>query len=294
LIGDARDLAKAISETVPLKEAYEDVAQPGARQAGVAIAQVGALVNSALRPLRTIQLSWNTIFDRLDGWLVSKLSGVPPEEIAEAPPNVVGGVITGLLFVQDEESLRDMFVQLLATGMTKSGSHLAHPAFAEFIKQMTPLEARLVRAMRRHSDIASVTIRVHDRKDGVERAYPHRALSSEMFMKLLERPPSSGWGNEVRLTAVDVPSDAPPSGELATAFGNLERLGLVRSSTEITFTDTTRYLKVAMCERAMVLYDRIEKDKDAFAGLHPGILSVTDLGKRFMRACLPRRKRDVG
>ena len=293
-MSDTKDLVKAIAESVPLKEAYEDVAQPAARQAGEAIAQVGALVNSALRPLRTLQLSWNTIFNRLDGWLVDKLSGVPPDEISEPSPNVVGGVVTGLLFVQEEAALRDMFVQLLATGMTKSGSHLAHPAFAEFIKQMTPLEARLVRAMSRHGDIATVTIRAHDKADGdVSKVHPNRSLTSADFVNLLDDPPSEGWVDEVRLTAVDVPTDAPPTSEVATAFGNLERLALVKASTEITFTDTTRYLKIAMSERAMQIYDRVGKG-DALAGLHPGMLSVTDLGKRFIGACLPRRKKGAG
>ena len=290
-MGDTtKDLVRTIADSVPLKEAYEDVAQPAARQAGEALGQVGALVNSALRPLKTVQLSWNTLFDRLDGWLVEKLSGVAPEEMTQPAANVVGGVVTGLLFAQDEAALRDMFVQLLATGMTKRGALVAHPAFAEFIKQMTPLEARLVRAIDRHQDIATLTVRSHDEhSSGPSRPLPRRGLSREDFAKLIEQPPHEGWSSEFRLTAVDVPDKAPPTADVATGFGNLERLGLVRSSTEITLTDSSHYLKIATCERALDTYERIYSEKHV-PGLHPGIISVTDLGGRFIRACLPRRK----
>jgi len=294
-MGDGtKELVRAIADSVPLKDAYEDLVQPAARETGRALAQVGTLLNSALRPLKTLQLSWDALFGRLDDWLAEKLSGVPPEEMTEPSPNVVGGVVTGLLFAQEEQVLRDMFVQLLATGMTKTGSRLAHPAFAEFIKQMTPLEARLVRAMARHGDIATLTIRNHEKAaTESKRPFPGRGLSREGFMKLIEDPLFESWSSELRLTTIDVPDGAPPTGEVSIGFGNLERLGLVHSSTELTLTENAHYLKIATCDRAMTAYEEV-KNSSCIPGLLPGLISITDLGSTFLLACLPRKRTEAG
>jgi hypothetical protein len=280
-----------VAESLPLKDMYEDAVQPVARETGTALGQVGKLVNSALRPLRSVQVAWDTVFDRLDGWLVDRLSGVPETQLVDPPPNVVGGVVTGLLFAHEETILRDMFVQLLATSMVKDRASTAHPAFAEFIKQMTPLEARLVRAMAKHRDIATLMIRSHDKPNSAQpHRHPARGLTEEQFLEFLENQPFEGWFGERCLTAVDVPPDAPPTDDVITGFGNLERLGLVRSSTDIALTDRKSYLKIAMCDRALEMYDQIVS-VGCIPGLQTGMTSVTELGKRFITSCVPRRRK---
>ena len=49
-----------------------------------------------------------------------------------------------LTYSLDEEHIREMFANLLAADMNADTKKGAHPAFVEFIKDMTPIEAKLL------------------------------------------------------------------------------------------------------------------------------------------------------
>lgn len=155
-------LIKAVADALPAKEMYRDALQPVAVEVGSAAGELGAVVRASLRPLRTLRIAWDAVFDRLDDWVADRLRGTLPEEVVEPPPNLAGGVIAGLVFVQEEPDLRDLFLQLLASSMMKGRRSAAHPAFAEFIKQMTPLEARIVKFMANRTSLLSLNLRSHE------------------------------------------------------------------------------------------------------------------------------------
>jgi hypothetical protein len=48
----------------------------------------------------------------------------------------------GLAFSHDEQALRDMYLNLLATAMNRRDAESAHPAYVEIIKQLTAEEAQ--------------------------------------------------------------------------------------------------------------------------------------------------------
>lgn len=285
------------------------------------------MIRSSLRPLRTLRIAWDTVFDRIDEWVAEKLAGTRPEDVVPPPPNLAGGVVTGLVFVQEEPDLRDLFVRLLATSMLRTERSHAHPAFAEFIKQMTPLEARIVRWVAKQSSILKLDLRGHDQKKVPEpariepppiekpsfgRSYgtdsllaafqtplpppgEHPAPAPAVAMsqmndgqleEQLDNPPYEAWVDETTLTELDLHPDFAAETLLMPALENLERLQLIKISTELSNpSDTAGYIKIAKSARAQA-FIRKQESKKRVPGLHAGLVLTTSLGQEFFRACV--------
>lgn len=279
-------LIHVASQVIPAKEVYRDALQPAARELGKGLGQTASIVNTVLRPLRTIQLTWDTLFDRLDGWLSEKLSGTPDVDVCEPSPTVAGPVVTGLLFAADEAELRDLFVQLLATSMVQHTRDHAHPAFAEAIKQMTPLEARLISRFASNGNVPYVIVRAHQwsgkKKDELWDA-PIDTLSDDQVRLLFEHPPSGPWRSETRLTALS--NEFPSPDMLIASFQNLARLGLVTLDEEHFAHDLTTYCRILRASPTVEHCESIRK-----AGLVPSfaraVILNTEFGKLFCKACV--------
>jgi Abortive infection alpha len=284
-------MIKAVSEVLPVKDAYVDVIQPAARETGTALGQVASTINSALRPLRSIQITWGLLFDRLDGWLNAKLKDTPPEQIVEPPPTIVGGVVAGLLFAGDEPDLRELFVQLLATSMVATTQTLAHPAFAEALKQLTPVEARLVLELASQGSIPYVLIRSHVRRAGND--YSHwvdatQASDDAEVQAIFDGYRYGGWNQEIRLTSIDVQQEAFPSLSIA-GFQNLARLGIVALDEARFIDDWAPYCRIARSTAALKAYAHI-RSCDRLPSLSRATIMTTEYGEQFLAACVSRAK----
>jgi hypothetical protein len=76
--------------------------------------------------------------------LQSRLEGIPEEHIRTPPASVAVPAMFGLSYSLDDETLKDLYLNLIARSADDRRSDLAHPAFAEVIKQLSPSEARLL------------------------------------------------------------------------------------------------------------------------------------------------------
>jgi hypothetical protein len=74
-----------------------------------------------------------------------KVAKIPEEDIVEPKASIAGPVLQGLTFTHEEQSLKDMYLNLLATAMDGRVATTAHPAFVEIIKQLDGKDAALVR-----------------------------------------------------------------------------------------------------------------------------------------------------
>lgn len=75
--------------------------------------------------------------------LVERILGEKsPRDLQQPPAHIMGPVAVGFVFSQDSEELRSMFARLLASSME---GRSCHPAFANFIQQLSPADARLLR-----------------------------------------------------------------------------------------------------------------------------------------------------
>jgi hypothetical protein len=132
-----KEVAEAVATIVKEVPVYPDAVQPAAREFGQLAAAPLSLLNTALRPVKTIMLGLNLVFDNLDARLRARLAGVPAEKVVEPPANVAGPLLLAYPFVESELPLREMFEQLLATAMNSDTAGDAHPSFVEIISSST-------------------------------------------------------------------------------------------------------------------------------------------------------------
>ncbi|NMO91811.1 DUF4393 domain-containing protein [Actinomycetospora sp. TBRC 11914] len=76
-----------------------------------------------------------------------KLAGVAEDDLISPAPTLAAPALQGLGFSLDEPTLKEMYLQLLARASTATTSGLAHPAFAQIIRELQPEEASLLKTV---------------------------------------------------------------------------------------------------------------------------------------------------
>jgi len=121
---------------------YDDLVHPSAVEIGKAVHRV---VSVALSPVNgtlwTVEqaLEWaeSAATKRLD------VRSVRAHDVVAPTPELLGAVVLGIQVSSASSELRDLFANLLATAVERDRARIAHPAFAEIIKQLLPDEARV-------------------------------------------------------------------------------------------------------------------------------------------------------
>ena len=72
---------------------------------------------------------------------------IPVAAIVEPKASIAGPALQGLAFSHEEDELRELYLNLLASSMNADKATYVHPAFVEVIKQLTAREAELVGAL---------------------------------------------------------------------------------------------------------------------------------------------------
>jgi hypothetical protein len=86
--------------------------------------------------------------DRFERWLERIRNSVPEDRQQEAPASIAGPVIRDLVFMEDDNPLTELYLNLLARAIDKERCNEAHPAFVKIIEQMSPDEAMVMYVMR--------------------------------------------------------------------------------------------------------------------------------------------------
>ena len=248
------------------KEVYNDAAKPAMQSTGGVLALIPRAINAALLPLHNWIAHREYQIEETKKLLSIKLANVKPEEIVPPEPHVAIPALQAISYSMDNEEIRNMYANLLAASMTQTIKENVHPAYVEFIKQMSPDEARIVR-------------HVYLNAGGI---IPVVTLRSEN---------SQGEGIDI------VPY-------FTTLYRDVEGLELRSPDKTAVFVDNLIRLKLMQMHDGIVLsktgiYDPIENDKaldnvkNSFKH-QPGFswkyartyLSITSLGKSFCRICL--------
>ena len=133
--------ADSAKKLLPL--VYTDLVHPAAQVAG---STVGGVVRTLLSPVNfvvwtadeALEYAKAKVQERLERWKT------PPDSIKTPPPEIVGPVVLALRFPNQDATLREMYLNLLAGAMDARYPTRSHPAFVEVLRQLTPLEARTV------------------------------------------------------------------------------------------------------------------------------------------------------
>jgi hypothetical protein len=208
--------AEAVGSLAP--EVYRDAIQPAAKEIGTTL---GRAVRVALAPVRAVAWSW----EHAETWLESAVEErfarrrIPESQIVSPRPQLAAGVIRGVQASgpEDDPTLRDMFASLLASAMDANTAAKAHPAFAEILAQITPIEGRILAELARREP-SPVILR----------------MEVAWLEGVIPEPRELIADADILTRELGVPLEE----DLVEAMlDNLQRLGLVRVATE-TFEQT--------------------------------------------------------
>lgn len=137
------EFAKEIAKQLPVRAAYEDAVQPAARQTGELAEDLLKAVRLALFPIQLLA----AVQDRFRKFVKSAVDRVPTEKRISPSPEIVGPILEGVRYERAGGSIEQMFSELLSSSMHSDRVSDAHPALPLIIKQLSPDEAAILRAI---------------------------------------------------------------------------------------------------------------------------------------------------
>ncbi len=262
--GEIMKAAAELAKAVPI---YPDAIQPFAKEIGTALGTIGEAVNLALEPISGLVWGYEKIKDFVQTRVAEKLKSTPAKDIQPPPPNIAGPALEALRYVGHDVALSELFANLLASALDIKTAKTAHPSFVEFIKQISPDEARLLRLFAEQRPFALITVRANnvDPTLGGDNVLTHFSI----------------LGDDARCE----------HSELTPAYlDNLCRLGLINIPQFFTYIDETSYALLENHPRVRALVERINASDSKSASIERKAACVTELGKQFLSACVIGRE----
>ena len=133
---------KAI-ETVP--DLYDDSFKPTVQETGKVLSLIPRTINAALVPLRKWIANKEYSLAETEKLLEKKLEHVGEDKIVTPEAYVAVPAIQAISYSMDNEELRNLYANLLAKSMNTDTKDFVHPSYVEIIKQMSPLDALVLK-----------------------------------------------------------------------------------------------------------------------------------------------------
>lgn len=254
---------KAVTGLVKAVPIYDDALQPAAKQLGKSLETVAKTVNVALAPLKVLVWGYDQIESFVSTNVSEKLRNTPEEEITSPKPNVAGPTLEALRYAGHEESLRDMYANLLASSMDAVTAANAHPGFVEILKQITPDEARILKIFAPPRALPLIDVRAEnkDANKGGREVLTNFSL----------------YGEEAKC---EHPHLTP------SYIDNLCRLGLIELPTFYEYKAPNVYDPLENHSTVQNVKQQIEENKELKCDIQRKGIRVTQLGRQFISACV--------
>src|SRR6266487_5275267 len=201
-----KQITDVANEFLEKTDIYKDALQPVAKEVGKSLQTLGGVVNLALEPLRGMVYGYELIKVRLNKRLEEKLKGTKKENIIQPPLNVVGPLLDKYRYVENDEELSDLFVNLLANAMDKEHIKKAHPSFVNIIAALSPDEAKLIKTMRAEPVLPKIDINGQGQgQSGTSPVYTNFTIFGEKSHLAYPDLTPSYIGNLIRLGLLSIP-----------------------------------------------------------------------------------------
>jgi hypothetical protein len=141
--GGLKGLDEAVGKALgPAAEKFGKEIAPLGKEAGQMANRVGTLLIRALEPL---VYGLEKSADWIQKAVTERLKHVPPENVMPPSPRIAVPAMQALTYSLEDELIREMFANLLASDMNAETKKHVHPAFVELIKEMTPADAQVLK-----------------------------------------------------------------------------------------------------------------------------------------------------
>ncbi|OXR49305.1 hypothetical protein PuT2_05695 [Pusillimonas sp. T2] len=121
-------------------EVYKDLVKPAAQEVGVV---AGRSAKALLSPVRAFLWSWERIEQLVVDGVNRRFERIPEEQRKTPDPEIAVPLIQALTYTAQNETLREMYLNLLSNSMDTAMDKSVHPSFVDLIKQMSAIDAKV-------------------------------------------------------------------------------------------------------------------------------------------------------
>ena len=225
---------------------------------------VFGLFNTIFTPISLLNYKLEYIREDFKTRLNKKVQTVPEEKRCESPRYIVGPALENLKYSYDEEYLRNLYINLIASSMDTDNRSELHPSFVQIIQALSYLDA-------------VVFEQIYKTK--------HTIIASEVALMIGE---SRLLIDDYPLYFVEEFEDVGDPHLVSSAFSNLFRLGLVSIESE-----ATEIIFEGKILRNKFIRSVYKKYKTQHVKIRPRLyntvgITLTDFGKIFGKICLSK------
>lgn len=139
-LGKVAESVAKLADTQLANKAYDDLATGPMREGGKGLTDFIKAFRLFLAPIQLLAVAQ----DRLAAFCDRVRARVPEDRQQEAAPSIALPILMDLRFMEDENLLTELYLNLLARAIDKERCNEAHPAFVKIIEQMSPDEAMIM------------------------------------------------------------------------------------------------------------------------------------------------------
>lgn len=202
----------------------------------------------------------------------TKINEIPKEKLIEGKLHTIGPILDASKFYTEEDTLRNMFSNLLASSVNSDLVHSVHPSFIEIIKQLSPEDAQFLSTLIPGGDYPTANFSMLLTENSIEN------FAQDVFI----------FNKSIDSITLDYCNTT------ATYINNISRLGLVTikytewiSSFDYDIFESTPCFKELETKiKNMYHTSNNSKFQSAKPYIEKGHLYLTTLGNNFLKTCI--------
>ena len=189
--------------------------------------------------------------------LAESIAQIPEEKRIEPSIQTTAQALENSKYCLEEKELRQMFTSLISNSMNADFQKDIHPSFAEILKQMSPLDAAVIKIFKN---------------------------SSASGFPLCRYQKSQNKGHVTLLENVFLHYQTLDLAESSLAISSLVRLGLIETTYETPFTNDNWYTPFSEHPWYCMLKNKFPNNTIT---VDKGRAFLSPLGRSFVRVCIP-------
>jgi hypothetical protein len=247
-----------------VKQGYQDIGPTLIKPAAATAGLLPRTIRAVLSGLEKWVLQKEYSVAEIDKLLEIKLQKVGAENVVPPEAHIAVPALQYISYCMDNEELRDMYANLLASSMNKVVKNEVHPSYVEIIKQLCPDEAKILKKI----------LEIHN--------WP--LIHIKYFF-----PDKKGYFYQVRnFSDVGYLANCEYPHWITRYISNLERLGLIEIVTSASIVDKTKYLPLEKHEAIASLIQPQEYKSRGFESFdfERNYFEMTPFGRAFCKICI--------
>lgn len=255
-----------------IPKVYDEGLSPIVKPTSKTLGLIPRTIKACLAPLEKWILNCEYSVKETELLLEEKLSNRNPKNIVSPEAYVAVPAIQGISYCANSTALRNLYSNLLANSMDKEIKDQVHPAFVEIIKQLSPLEAKILKKFSLLDSYVYPIYKIRIQEDELN------STGSDICLHILSN------------TQFDI--DCQNKNYYSISIDNLIRLHLVTVNYGFELADKSNYddfensdifAEYKKYHRKIVKKENIPLKYICF---NRGILQITDFGKSFIKICV--------